>query len=161
MQYSDRTQAYIHRQATIASSKRNLVANYRRTKAYDYKPSSPLVPLAPTPPSPTLSTHSAGSSESSCSSAFSCHTGETASTDVGEEAEGAKTNEVALGPVHKPATDTPDDEDDDQGVVFIKSKKVGRPCPTFATSIPAPKPYAAFRRQAGYKGPYVFPSTRS
>ncbi|KAG8981612.1 hypothetical protein FRB90_007130 [Tulasnella sp. 427] len=161
MQYSDHTQAYIHRQATIASSKRNLVAYYRRTKAYDYKPSPPLVPLAPTPPSPTLSTHSASSSKSSCSSAFSSHTSETASTDLGEEVKGAKTNEVASGPIYKPATDTSEDKDEDQGVVFIKSKKVGRPWPTFATSIPAPNPYAAFMRQAGYKGLYIFPSIRS
>ncbi|KAG9009582.1 hypothetical protein FRB90_008279, partial [Tulasnella sp. 427] len=150
-----------------------------------------LAPSAPTPgsapPSPTHSAKSTESSASSCSSVFSRHSGETLSTDVGERAEevekGSKV--VPFNAVHSTScigkssamsrvltasssptesvadAESASEDDDDDSVVFIKTKKVGHHRPTFATSVSAPNPYAAFMRQPGYKGSYIFPSTRS
>ncbi|KAG8915968.1 hypothetical protein FRC01_003458 [Tulasnella sp. 417] len=49
------------------------------------------------------------------------------------------------------------EEDDDEGVIFIHSKRVKQPA--FATSLTR-NPYASFLSQASYKPPYIFPTIR-
>ncbi|KAG8922338.1 hypothetical protein FRC01_014165 [Tulasnella sp. 417] len=50
-----------------------------------------------------------------------------------------------------------EEEDDDEGILFIHSKWVKQP--VFATSLTR-SPYASFLSQASYKPPYIFPTIR-